>query len=185
VGIDLAQVATSDGRLVVDGRYGRKASAALAAAQRELASKQRGSRHRERSVERVAGAHRKIRHQRKDLAHKVSRDLVNRYDLIVHEDLAIANMVRRPRPRQSADGSYEPNGAGAKAGLNRSISDAGWGQLLQFIAYKAEDAGRAVIAVDPRLTPNSARRASTWTRRTGERRLHSNAGRVATRPTPT
>ena len=48
--------------------------------------------------------------------------------------------------------SYEPNGAGAKSGLNRSIHDAGWGQVLSMIAYKAEDAGRQVIAVDPRNT---------------------------------
>ena len=155
VGIDLgvcAQVASSDGELVVDGRYGRRASARLAAAQRELANKQRGSRHRERSIERVAAAHRRVRNQRKELAHKLSRQLVNRYDLIVHEDLKIANMVRRPKPRKAEGGSYEPNGAAAKAGLNRSISDAGWGQLLRFIAYKAEDAGREVIAVDPRHT---------------------------------
>ncbi len=155
VGIDLgvcAQVATSDGQLVVDGRYGRSARARLAVAQRQLATKHRGSRHRERQVEVVAAAHRKVRNQRKDLAHTLSRQLVNRYDLIVHEDLTIATMMRRPRPRRAEDGTYEPNGAAAKAGLNRSISDAGWGQLLQCIAYKAEDAGRDVIAVDPRHT---------------------------------
>ena len=155
VGIDLgvcAQVATSDGQLVVDGRYGRSARARLAVVQRQLATKRRGSRHRERSVERVAAAHRKVRNQRKDLAHKLSRELVNRYDLIVHEDLTIANMMRRPRPRKTEDDTYEPNGAAAKAGLNRSIADAGWGQLLQCIAYKAEDAGRDVIAVNPRHT---------------------------------
>jgi putative transposase len=51
-----------------------------------------------------------------------------------------------------------PNGAAAKSGLNRSISDAGWGQLLQFIACKAEHAGRVVIAVDPR---HSSQRCSS------------------------
>ena len=61
-------------------------------------------------------------------------------------------MVRRPEPRRTEDGSYMANGAAAKAGLNRSIHDAGWGQLLTFIAYKAESAGRVVIAVDPRYT---------------------------------
>jgi putative transposase len=86
------------------------------------------------------------------LAHKVSRALVDDYDLIVHEDLTITNMVRRPKPQPAEDGSYLPNGAAAKGGLNRSIHDAGWGQLLSFIAYKAEDAGREVIAVDPRHT---------------------------------
>ena len=155
VGIDLgvcAQVATSDGQLVVDGRYGRRARARLAAAQRALATKRRGSNHRERAIERVAAHHRKVRNQRKDLAQKLSRELVNRYDLIVHEDLKIASMVRRPKPRRADDGTYQPNGAAAKGGLNRSVADAGWGQLLGFIAYKAEEAGREVIAVNPRHT---------------------------------
>jgi putative transposase len=80
----------------------------------------------------VAVAHRKVRNQRMDLAHKLSRELVNAYDVIVFEDLKITSMVRRPRPRQGTDGTYERNGAAAKAGLNRSISDAGWGQLLRY-----------------------------------------------------
>jgi putative transposase len=155
VGIDLgvcAPVATSDGRLVLEGRFGQRARARLETAQRQLTTKRKGSRHRERAVEAVARAHRKVRNQRKDLAHQLSRELVNSYDLIVHEDLKITNMVRRPRARRADDGTYEANGAAAKTGLNRSISDAGWGQLLQCIAYKAEDAGREVIAVDPRHT---------------------------------
>jgi putative transposase len=40
----------------------------------------------------------------------------------------------------------------AKAGLNRSILDAGWGVFLAILANKAESAGRTVIAVDPRNT---------------------------------
>ena len=155
VGIDLgvsAVIATSDGVLHSDGRYGRRAATRLAVAQQSLARKRRGSARRSRAVERVAAAHRAVRNQRKDLAHKLSRSLINDYDLIVHEDLKIANMVRRPRPKPAEDGTYLPNGAAAKSGLNRSIHDAGWAQLLSFIAYKAEDAGRDVIAVDPRHT---------------------------------
>ena len=155
VGIDLgvvAVIATSDGTLITEGRYGRRAARRLAAAQQDLSRKQRDSARRRKAVERVAGAHRSVRNQRKDLAHKLSRRLVNEYDLIVYEDLRIANMVRRPRPKPADDGSYLPNGAAAKGGLNRSILDAGWGQLLSFIAYKAEDAGRDVITVDPRHT---------------------------------
>jgi putative transposase len=173
VGIDLgvcAGVATSDGRLVLDGRYGQRARDRLATAQRHLASKRKGSRQRERAVERLAAAHRKIRNQRKDLAHRLSRELVNSYDLIVHEDLKITNMVRRPRPRKGDDWTYEPNGAAAKGGLNRAISDAGWGQLLQFIVgmYKAADAGREVIAVDPRHT---SQQCSSCGHVAGENRL--------------
>jgi putative transposase len=155
VGIDLgvcAAVATSDGKLLVNGRYGRQAARRFAAAQQDLTCKQQGSNRRRRAIEHVAAAHRKVRNQRRDLAHKVSRSLVDDYDLIVHEDLKITNMVRRPKANPAGDGSYMPNGAAAKGGLNRSIYDAGWGQLLSFIAYKAEEAGRDVITVDPRHT---------------------------------
>jgi putative transposase len=91
-----------------------------------------------------------VRNQRKDLAHKLSRQLVNDYDLIVCEELLVSNMVRRQKARPSAKGGFVPNGAGAKAGLDRSIHDAGWKVLLSFIAYKAEEAGRELITVDPR-----------------------------------
>jgi putative transposase len=141
-----------DGTLFTEGRYGRRAARRLAVAQRDLSRKQRGSARRRKAVERVAGAHRGVRNQRQDLAHKLSRRLVNDYDVIVHEDLPIANMVRRPKPKPVDDGSYLPNSAAAKGGLNRSIHDAGWAQLLSFVAYKAEDAGRDVITVDPRHT---------------------------------
>jgi putative transposase len=104
-------------------------------AQVALAAKRRGSRRRARAVDRVARAHRQIY-----------------YDLIVHEKLKVTNMTRRPKPRPNRVGGFDPNGAGAKAGLNRSINDAGWGQLLRFTAYKAEEAGREVIAVEPRYT---------------------------------
>jgi putative transposase len=77
---------------------------------------------------------------------------VNDYDLIVYEDLKIKNMTRRPKPRRDGEGGYEANGAKAKSGLNRSILDAGWGDLLAMILYKAESAGREVVAVDPRNT---------------------------------
>lgn len=187
VGIDLgvcAQVATSDGRLVLDGRYGHRARARLQRAQRHLASKRKGSRKRERAVEAVAAAHRKVRNQRKNLAHQLSRELVNSYDLIVHEDLKITNMVRRPRARRAEDGTYEPNGAAAKTGLNRSISDAGWGQLLQFLAYKAEDAGREVIAVDPRHSSQRCSRRGHTDGATGSPRPSSSVWRAASKSTP-
>jgi putative transposase len=112
VGIDLgvcAVLATSDGQVVTEGRYGRRASEKLAAAQQSLSTKTKGSGRRRRAVERVARAHRKVRHQRQDLAHKLSRALVNDHDLIVHEDLKIAHMTRRPKPRPNPQGGFDPN----------------------------------------------------------------------------
>jgi len=155
VGIDLGVgvlVATSDGLLVEADRPAKRAQEKLATAQRALQAKVRGSNRRQRARERVGRCHRRIRNQRADTLHQLSRSLVNDYDLIVHEALRVRNMVRRPRPRPDGTGAHEPNGARAKAGLNRSISDAGWGTLVAMLTYKAEDAGRTVVAVDPRHT---------------------------------
>jgi putative transposase len=155
VGIDLgvcALVATSDGDLVSEGRFAKKAQDRLAGSQRALATKHQGSMHRRRACEAVGRAHRKVANQRKDLAHQVSRLLVNDHDLIVVENLRVPQMSRRPKPRRNAKGGFDPNGARAKAALNRSIADAGWGMLRSMLVYKAEDAGRELIAVDPRHT---------------------------------
>ena len=155
VGIDLGVqvlVATSDGDLIVHDRHTRHGAARLAPAQQNLATKQRGPHNRRRARERVAEAHRAMRNRRTDTLHKLSRRLVNDYDLIVREELAISNLVRRPKAKPNGAGGFQPNGAAAKAGLNRSIHDAGWGQLLAMISYKAESAGRTVIAVEPRNT---------------------------------
>ena len=155
VGIDLGVVnlvTTSEGDLVDSARLERRSAARLAAAQRDLATKQRGSKRRARAKDRVADHHRRVRNRRRDLAHKLSRQLVDDFDLLVIEDLSVRSMVRRPMPRPRCAGGFEPNGAGAKSGLNRSIHDAGWGELAQMLAYKAEDAGRELVVVSPRFT---------------------------------
>jgi putative transposase len=73
-------------------------------------------------------------------------------DAVACEDLAITNMTRRPAPKPAGDGTFEPNGAAAKAGLNKAILDAGWGMFLDILAHKAECAGRELIPVDARNT---------------------------------
>ena len=155
VGIDLGVselVATSDGELIGNPRHLRRSLDRLADRQRLVNGRRRGSRRRRKAARHVGRLHRKIACQRRDLAHQVSRRLVDDYALIVHEDLQIPNMVRRPQPLPNTEGGFDPNGAAAKVALNREILAAGWGQLLRFITYKAEEAGRVVIAVNPRHT---------------------------------
>jgi putative transposase len=86
------------------------------------------------------------------------------------EDLKIANMLRRAKPVPDPDnpGMFLPNGARAKTGLNRSISDAGWGQFVSILRAKAEDAGRAWIEVNPQHT--SDRCEALWARSAREPR---------------
>ncbi|MCY0933490.1 RNA-guided endonuclease InsQ/TnpB family protein [Streptomyces sp. H34-S4] len=162
VGIDMGIVnflADSNGGSVPNPRHGRRNANRLEAAQQALARfprvrrDKRTANHR-RAVEKVAKLHGKVRRQRLDHAHKTALALVREHDFIAHEDLKIRNMSKSPVPKPDPDkpGSFLPNGAAAKTGLNRSISDAGWGVFLTILMSKAESAGREVIAVDPRNT---------------------------------
>ncbi len=156
-GIDVGIVrfaTTSDGRHIDNPRWGRAAADKLTAAQQRLARTKRRSKNRTRRRETVAARHRKIANQRKDFHHKQACALVDCYDVVVVEDLRIANMVRRATavPDPDNPGQFLPNGAAAKTGLSRSISDAGWGQFVSILRAKAEDAGRTWIEVDPRHT---------------------------------
>ncbi|MFG3518293.1 RNA-guided endonuclease InsQ/TnpB family protein [Streptomyces bobili] len=108
----------------------------------------------QRAVDKVAQLHGKVRRQRLDHAHKTALGLVRAHDFIAHEDLKIRNMSKAPAPKPDPEqaGAFLPSGAAAKAGLNTSISKAGWGVFLTILHAKAESAGREVIAVDPRNT---------------------------------
>ncbi len=162
IGIDMGIanfLADSGGDFVPNPRHGRKAAAKLEAAQRALSKfpRVRRTKNHQRAVQRVADLHRKVRRQRLDHTHKTALDLVREHDFIAHEDLKIRNMVKAPAPKPDPEqpGGFLPNGAAAKAGLNHSISDAGWGVFLTILHAKAESAGREVIAVDPRNTSRS------------------------------
>lgn len=99
--------------------------------------------------------HGQVARQRNDFYHQLSARLVARFGLIVTEELALANLVRAPkaRPNEGAaatEPQYLPNGAAAKAGLNRSLLDAAPGRFLQKLRYKAEEAGSKFLEIPTR-----------------------------------
>lgn len=161
VGIDMGVahfLTTSDGEHVANPRFLQAAAEELAEAQRHLATfpkrtRQRTKKHRA-AARKVAKLHGKIRRQRADFHHKTARALITDHDVIAHEWLNTAGMTRTPKPKPDPEqpGAFLPNGAAAKAGLNRSILDAGWAQFLGVLANKAESAGRLVVPVDARNT---------------------------------
>jgi putative transposase len=139
-----------------------------------LARKKRGSYRRKKAVREVSKAHRKVRNQRTDFLHQASRKLVNEYGLIVFEELQPANMSRRAKPKQDEEtGTYLPNGASAKSGVNKSINDAGWGQFVQFCSSKAANAGRTVVQVTPRYTSQVCSGCGTVKKKELSERWHS------------
>ncbi|MFI5713183.1 RNA-guided endonuclease InsQ/TnpB family protein [Kribbella sp. NPDC051620] len=110
------------------------------------------SRHRSQHPARArSSAHARAGDRRKDWVEKTSTNLARRFDVIRVEDLRIAPMTRRPKPKPDPEqpDAYLSNRRRAKAGLNRSILANGWGLLVQRLEHKA--AGR-VERVNPAYT---------------------------------
>jgi putative transposase len=155
VGIDLGVThfaSLSNGAFIDHPRYFRQAEKKLAKVQQALSRKKKGSHRRAKAAKVLARQHRKVRNQRKDFHHKASRKLVDRYQVIVFEDLQTKNLTASPKPKQDEHGTYVPNGAAAKTGLNKSILDAGWRTFTGMVVAKAARAGRTVLFVNPSMT---------------------------------
>ncbi len=136
IGIDVgvtSLLTLSNGEQIAAPKFLRLSESKLVRVQRELNRKNKGSTNKQKQRTKIAIVHRKIRNQRKDFAHKTSRMLVNTYDHIVFEDLNIKGMVQNHR-------------------LAKSISDAGWYQLISLTKSKAEYAGKIVEQVNARNT---------------------------------
>jgi putative transposase len=177
IGIDLGVThfaALSNGEFIDHPRYLRKAEKKLVKAQQALSRKKHGSHRRKKAAARVAKCHRKIRNQRKDFQHKASRKLINRFQLIAFENLQTANLTKRPKPKQDKEtGKYLPNGAATKAGLNKSILDAGWSMFTEMTCIKAAWARRTVIFVDPSKTSQICPNCGTVHKKALDERWHS------------
>lgn len=141
VGIDVGTTwfyTTSDGEFCENHRFFQASSRKLRVAQRSLARKPKGrSNRRKKAKERVAKLYRKTARQRLQLHHEEAKRLITSHDLICHEDLNVKGM--------------------AQGNLGKQIHDVGWGQFFQILSSKAAEAGRRVIAVDPRYTSQRCR----------------------------
>jgi len=103
-------------------------------------------------VAQLAKKHQHVRRQRTDFHHKTALALVRQFDTIYHEAIQPTNLSRRAAPVPDGNGGYLPNGASRKAGLNKSVQDAGWGHFLSILTFKAACAGKRVEAVNPAFT---------------------------------
>jgi putative transposase len=132
VGIDLGLhdlFVTSEGQRTGNPRHTAKYATKLAKAQRALSRKRLGSANRAKAKRKVAAIHAKLSDCRIDNLHKLSRRLINENQVICVESLKVKNMLRN-------------------RSLAKSISDAGWGEFVRQLAYKADWAGRQLVAIN-------------------------------------
>lgn len=180
VGIDrgiAVFAALSDGTMIAPVNAGKAAQRALTRAQRKLARKKRGSMNRRKAVLRVAKLRARIARIRKDFTHKTSTFVAKSHGAVVLEKLEVRNMVR------SAAGTTEAPGRNvrAKAGLNRSILDQGWGMFRIFLAYKLAERGGRLVEVPARNTSRECSACGTVdaTSRNGQRFHCTGCGHTA------
>jgi putative transposase len=120
VGVDvgLEKFATlSTGETIANPRFFRGDERDLKRAQRRLSEQQKGTSERARRRRSVARIHERIASRRKNFAHQQSRKLVNRFGIIVFEDLSITRMSKNHC-------------------LAKSIADAAWGHSPTIRATK-------------------------------------------------
>lgn len=151
VGIDMgvARLASlSSGSFFENPRHFNRFKKALRLKQRKLARQKRGSKSRLKTKCQLTKLHQKIRRCRTDYLHKVSTQITGTFNKVYVEDLKLNNMTK------SAKGTVEKPGKNVrqKTGLNRSLNDAGIGQFLTMLEYKALRNGGEFIRVNPAYT---------------------------------
>ncbi|WP_418957797.1 RNA-guided endonuclease InsQ/TnpB family protein [Streptomyces tritici] len=156
VGLDLglaALVTLDDGSVLDHPRLMRKYGDELARRQRQLHRKQKGSKNRGKARERIARLYALMGDVRRDLLDQFTTRLVRENQVLVVEDLPIANLMRPARSK----------GRRRKAKLNQAITDAAWGELLRQLRYKCEWYGRTLVIVD-RWFPSTRRCSACHTK---------------------
>jgi putative transposase len=140
--------ALSDGRRFAARHARRRIERKLARAQRKLARMVKFSNGWRKQKARVAKLHAQAADARRDYLHKLSTAIAKSHGTVIIERLQVKNMSR------SAKGTVEQPGKNvrAKAGLNRSILDQGWGLFGSFLKYKLAERGGTLVEVDPAYT---------------------------------
>lgn len=157
VGIDVGieKLATlSTGEFFENKKHIKAQESKLKHLDRRFSRKKKGSNNRNKARLKRARAYRRLQNQRQDYLHKISRYLVDNFDLIAFEDLKIKNMMKNHH-------------------LARAIGDGSWGMLIQFTAFKAEEAGKTVVFVDPNNTSQECSNCGAIVRKSLSVRTHS------------
>jgi putative transposase len=138
IGIDLGLkdfVITSDGYKYKNNRYTKRYQTKLKKAQQHLNRKKKDSNKYKEQKLKVAKLHKKIANSRLDNLHKVSTELIKKYDVIVLEDLNIKGMIKNHK-------------------LSKHIADASWSKFITLLTYKAEWNDKQIVKID-RFFPSS------------------------------
>jgi putative transposase len=123
----------SDATAIENPRFFRREEKELAKVQRKLSKAEKGTKERRFRRKAVGRVHERTAFKRDNFSHQHSRKVVDGYGVIAVEDLQVNRMLHNHC-------------------LAKSISDAAWSGFFSMLFYKAEEAGRTFIKVNPAYT---------------------------------
>ncbi len=158
----------------------KKTKRTLKIRQRRISKKLKGSNNRKKCTNQVGLLHKRITDKRQAYQWKTANKIVSRnIDAIALENLNVSGMKRRCKPKVDENtGRFLKNGQSRKKGLNRSISDASWAELILKIEYLAVKLGKVVIKVNPKHSSQQCRNCGhiDESNRDGEKFICSQCG---------
>lgn len=143
----------SEGNKINNPKFFVSAQKTLRKKQRKFSRRKKGSANRVKSKKLAAKQHRKVKRQRLDFLFKTAKKYIDKYALIVIENLKISNMLKNNS-------------------LAKSISDASWSKFKEILIFKAEEAGRLVELVNPSYTTQDCSRCGNRVKKDLSERTH-------------
>lgn len=116
---------------------------------------EKGSKERERYKKAARKIENRIANRRKNSNHQLSRQLINKYDILCFEDIKLQKLTSEIK------------------NINRTYRDVAFGQLKTFLTYKAENAGKKLVFVNPAYTSQMCSCCSKIIPKELEERIHN------------
>ncbi|MBE0478884.1 IS200/IS605 family element transposase accessory protein TnpB [Candidatus Aerophobetes bacterium] len=135
VGIDVGLenfAAFSTDERIENPKFFKREERQLAKAQRKLSKQKKKTLEHGKAKKVVTRIHERIANKRHNFTHQEARKIINRFGIVCIEKLNTKNMMQNHL-------------------LAKSIADVAWNQFAQALFYKAEEADRKIVAVDPCL----------------------------------
>lgn len=146
----------STGKFVENPKALSRHARRMARLQREKSRREEGSKRRRKTQRKLSRCHRRVANVRRDALHKLTTELASTYGTVVVEDLNVAGMTKKPKPKPDPERpeQYARNGRRPKAGLNKALLDASPAEFRRQLTYKLSWHDGTLVVAD-RFFPSS------------------------------
>ena len=135
IGLDLGikdLIVDSNGKAIGNPKFLKYFEKKIAYKQKQLAKKKKGSKNRAKARRALAITYEKLKNVRLDFLHKITKQIINENQVIICEDLKVADMIQNGKTKS----------------LRKSLQNVCFGEILRQLKYKSAWYGRTFHQVD-------------------------------------